>query len=352
MKRWLPLFLLFAFLQTSFAQSTGGREVYQFLNLSPSARVTALGGNLITVRDDDINLAFANPGLLNPSMHHQISFNHNFHLADIQHGYVAFGQYVPAWNTTLHAGLQYITYGTFDATNVVGEKEGEFKAAEYALTLGAGHELYERLSVGANLKLISSQIEGYDSYGLAADLAGVFHDTARQFTATLLFKHIGGQLTTYRPGNREDIPFEIQFGISKRLRYLPFRFSIIYRDLQRWNVLYDDPNSVEDVLFGEVTTDGGNQFFDNLFRHFVFNGEFLFGRRENFRLRAGYSHLLRQDLSVENYRSITGFSFGFGIKINRFRIDYGWGKQHLAGGLNHFTISTNFREFGAGRLTN
>ena len=51
----------------------GGKNVYEFLNLSPSARVTALGGNLITVKDDDVALAFQNPSALNASFS-----THNF----------------------------------------------------------------------------------------------------------------------------------------------------------------------------------------------------------------------------------------------------------------------------------
>jgi hypothetical protein len=78
-------FLLFfpLLLQAQF----GGRYLYKFVNLPSSARIAALGGNLITVMDDDVNLAFANPALLNPEMHQQIAFNHSFHFESISHGF-------------------------------------------------------------------------------------------------------------------------------------------------------------------------------------------------------------------------------------------------------------------------
>jgi hypothetical protein len=72
----------------------------------------------------------------------------------------------------------------------------------------------------------------------------------------------------------------------------------------------------------------------------------LIGKRESLRLRIGYNHLLRKELSVDNFSSFGGFAFGFGLRINRFRIDYGRANYHIAGGLNQFTISTNLREFG------
>lgn len=346
------LLLVFASCFTSLKAQIGGASVYQFLQLSPSARISALGGNLITVRDDDVNLAASNPALLNPMMHQSLAFNHNLHLGDIQNGYVAYGHHVSKWDLTFHGGVQYVNYGTFDAADEIGNITGDFKASEYAITLGVGKQLYDRLAVGANLKYITSQLESYHSTGLAGDLAATFFDTTSRFTASLVMRNIGGQLSTYRADNFESIPFDMQIGLSHRLRYLPFRISIIYHHLHRWNITYDDPNAEESVLFlGEVPEESQfNLFVDNLFRHFIFSGEFLFGRKEPLRVRFGYNHLLRKELSVDNFRSLSGFTFGVGIKINRFRLDYGRGIYHIAGGVNHFTLSTNLTEFTHRRM--
>ncbi|MCB0569839.1 MAG: type IX secretion system protein PorQ [Phaeodactylibacter sp.] len=326
----------------------GGINTYEFLNLSPSARVTALGGTLITVRDDDASLAAANPAVLNGMMHQQLAFNHSFHVAGISHGFASYAHHFQQSGITGHAGVQYVSYGTFDQTDEYGQVNGSFKAAEYAITVGAAHQFYSRLALGANLKFITSQLEGYSSLGMATDLAGIYFDTARNFTATAVFRNIGAQLTTYEGSSTEPIPFEMLVGVSKRLRYLPFRFSITYRYFNRWNILYDDPNAEPSTLFfGEVDTERSKTsiWLDNFFRHFVFSGEFLFGRRENFRLRVGYNHFMRKELSVDNFGSLAGFSLGGGIKVNRFRIDYGHTTFHLAGGLNHFSISTGLQEF-------
>lgn len=331
----------------SFAQ-LGGSSTYAFLNLSPSARITALGGNLITVQDDDVSLAHANPSLLNAKMHQQLSFNHNFHFAGIQNGYAAYGHSVEKWRTTFHGGVQYVNYGELEATDVLAQVTGNFKVAEYAVVLGAGYQAYDRLSIGANVKWISSQLAGLQSMGISADLGATYVDTSRLLTVAFVAKNIGTQLTAYEGSDFEKLPFEMQLGISKRLRYLPFRLSVIYRYFDRWNVLYDDPNAEDDTFFfGEDPVERSKSavFFDNFLRHFVFNGEFLFGKKENFRVRAGYSALLGKELGVESYRSLAGFTFGFGIKINRFRIDYGRMNYHLVGGINHFSISTNFQEF-------
>lgn len=345
-KLLLPILILNS-LQICLAQ-LGGQHTFAFLNLSPSARVSGLAGNLITVVDDDVNLAYANPALLNPLMHQQISFQHNFHLGKIQNGYAAYAQHFDKLQMTFHAGIQYVNYGDLSLTNEYGEVEGTFQANENAFVLGAARAIDERLTVGANVKFITSRLETYNSVGFSSDIAATYADTASRFVATIVFKNVGSQISTYTEDNFEPLPFEIQVGISKKLRYLPFRFSIIYHNLQDWNIRYNDPNREDEGLFfGE---DPGEEsqtsiFIDNLFRHFIFNGELLIGAKENLRLRFGYNHFLRKELTVNNLGSLAGFSFGVGFKVNRFRIDYGRTIYHIAGGLNHVGIATNFKEF-------
>ena len=352
MVRFLPtlLFLLVFLPNNGTTQINGGNNVYEFLNLSPSARITALGGHHIAVRDDDVAMGFVNPGVLTDRVHGQFSFNHSFLFDGIQNGYFGYGHHV-ANVGTFHGGVQYVNYGEITRTDQFQQELGTFQPRELALTLGGSREIYERLSIGANVKYISSQFEAYNSRGITADVGAVFYDTSRQFVATLLWRNIGGQLTQYRPGNPEDVPFELQAGISKRLRYLPFRFEIIYRYLNRFDIAYDDPDRRESTnLFGdagEVDVEGpGN--FDTFLRHFVFNGEFLFGKKENLRLRLGYNHLRQSELAVRNYRSLGGFTFGVGLKIKQFRVDFGHAVHHFAGSINHISIGTSLSEFGAG----
>ncbi|MEM8906524.1 MAG: type IX secretion system protein PorQ [Bacteroidota bacterium] len=350
MKRLAYLVLFSLCTSLTLTAQVGGEHIYEFLNLSTSARTTGLGGSLISVKDDDVALAYGNPAVLNPEMHQQLSFNYNFQWAGINNGYAAYGHHVAPWQTTFHGGIQFINYGEFLATDEFDQINGTFDAAEYAITLGAARQLYDKLSLGANVKFISSQFEAYSSSGISLDLAAFYRDTSGRFSATLVLKNIGGQLSTYRPDNREDLPFEIQMAISQKLKHLPLRFSITYNNFNRWNIRFDDPNAEEEnnnpIGGGEPTEPSElSNNIDNFFRHLVFSGEFLLGARENFRIRVGYNHFQRKELSVANFRSLAGFSFGLGFKVSKFRIDYGRAFYHLAGGVNHLTLTTNLREF-------
>lgn len=348
----MRLFLFILFLCGSLGPpllaQNGGKKAFVFLEGANSPRIAALGLGAIAVRDDDGALAFANPALLNGAMHQSLTFAYNFHLADIGAAYFSYAHHFEKPATTFHLGIQQYSYGDINHTDIYGTQQGTFKASDFALVLGAGKEFYGKLTIGMNAKLLHSQLESYKSTALATDIAATLSDTTHRIVASVVFKNIGVQLTHYRDQNKEPLPFEIQLGISKRLQYLPFRIGLTYRYFNQWNILYDDPDSEETTLFfGETPLERSPSavFFDNLFRHFIFNGEFLLGKYENLRLRFGYNHLRRKELTVEGLRGLSGFSFGFGFKVNRFRVDYGKEIYHLAGGTNHIGISTNLANF-------
>ena len=75
MKR--TLFSIYFLIIFSFGASAqiGGVGTYEFLNLPVSARTAALGGNIMSVKDNDINASFQNPSLLNPSMDNSLSLS-------------------------------------------------------------------------------------------------------------------------------------------------------------------------------------------------------------------------------------------------------------------------------------
>lgn len=343
------LLALFGLLTTARAQITGGQEVFKFMTLSPSARATGLGGAQIAVRDEDVALAALNPAALNPLMSGRLTFQHNFFLTDIQHGYAAYAQQLPNWGFTVQGGVQYVNYGDIRQADEYGTLSGaKVRASETALTLGAARPLTDQVSLGLNLRMGFSALDEYRSAALVADAGLLYADTARRIALGLVLRNAGAQLSTYN-GQREDLPFDIQIGFSKRLRHLPFRFSVIAHHLHQWEIRYDDPNAENDdvLLFGSDQTnqDKGNTAVDNFFRHLIFNGEFLLGRNEAFRVRIGYNHLRKRELSVQNYRSLAGFSGGVGFKISRFRLDMGYAAYHLAGSVFHMGIGTNLRDF-------
>ena len=346
--------LIFAFIllnSISLLGQIGGRYTYEFLGNPQSARITALGGSLITIADTDISLAAANPALLSDTSHNQLSINHNFAFAGGSNGYIGYARKINKLGINADVGVSYASFGEFVAADELGNEQGTFSGGETALTIGASKQLNERIRVGANIKGVFGSLETYSSFGIGADIGLFYTKPGSNLTMAFVAKNIGTELSSY--GNEfSSLPLDIQIGISQKLQHLPFRFTIIAHQLQQWSVRYDDPNNVEtETLFGEPANEPSdfNNGIDNFFRHFIFSGEFLLGKTQGLKLRFGYNHLRRKELSLSNFRSLAGFSAGFGIRIKGIDIDYGLGYFHLAGTANHLSIRTDlsriFRKF-------
>ncbi|MFT4532958.1 MAG: hypothetical protein ACJA1A_000146 [Saprospiraceae bacterium] len=344
----IALSLIFSMIFIGAVAQIGGRYTYEFLGNPQSARLSALGGSLITIQDDDVSLAASNPALLNDKTHNQITFNHNFAFADVSNGYLGYGRKINKWGgINAHVGISYVSFGEFTASDEIGNAIGTFSGGESAITVGASKRLNERIVVGANLKGIFGNLETYSSSGIGADLGLYYSKPESNFSAAFVIKNIGTELSTY--GNeRANLPLDIQLGVSRKLNHLPFRFTIIAHQLQQWSVTYDDPNNVQsESIFEDEPTETStfNEGVDNFFRHFIFNGEFLLGKTQGLKIRFGYNHLRRKELSLSSFRSLAGFSGGLGLRIKGFNIDYGVGYYHLAGAANHLSIRTDLGRF-------
>lgn len=345
----LPAVLVVCALLPVQAQVNGGRQAWAFLNLPVSARLTGLGGTLISARDRDIDPGTTNPALLGADGHQQVSFSHLFHIGGTGLSALDYGYHVAPWKLTFRAGFRSLDYGDIPWTNEYNQELGTFHARDVAIDIGAGWQWQERLSLGANLRWIQSGYETYRANALAAD-AGIFYENPDSRVGIgLVLQNIRLFASPFSDGGqREPLPFNPALGISNRLKYLPLRLSVTAHTLHRWNIRYDDPALRTEVLFPGQEPESENTFaqgIDNAFRHLIFSGEFLFGRTESFRVRVAYDHRLRRELRVPNYGGLAGFSGGFGFRIYRFRLDYGFTVYHQAGTAHHLSIGTGLKEF-------
>jgi hypothetical protein len=342
----------FLFLTSATIQAQiGGNSTYKFLNLPNSPRVAALGGNFVAISDNDLAVGLNNPSMISKEMHNGLSLNFVDYFADINYGFASYSRTYEKYGS-FAATMQYLNYGRFtytDETGVLDENAGEFTGNEMAFVLGWGRRLDSLFSIGANLKAISSSLESYKSFGMAVDVAGSYHARSG-FTASLVARNIGRQLSTYTPGNHEPLPFEIQFGISKKLKHLPFRYSILLTNLQKWDLTYVDPaEETVDPFTGEVKTKSkAGEFADKAFRHVVIGGEFVPSR--NFSFRLGYNYQRRQEMKVDSKKGTVGFSWGFGFRVSKFNFSYARSAYHLSGSPNMLSIAFNLSDFsGSGK---
>jgi hypothetical protein len=319
----------------------GGRNTYRFLDFPVSARVASLGGNLISVKDNDLNLAIDNPALLNSKMDNQLTFTYINYFSDITMGYAGFAKTLENIGT-FSGGIRYISYGNFLRTQDNGDIVGDFKAGEYAFQIGWGKELGEKLATGINFKTIYSSFERNSSLALAADFSGLYYDEGSGIGLAIQARNIGRQIVAYRSGNKEFLMPEIQAGFSKKLQHAPFRFSLVYRHINNFWLVQQDTLPIYNPVTGEEDAPP-NIFFNNLLRHFVVGVEVL--PTKNFNIRLGYNIQRGNELRTDARPGMVGFTWGFGFRISKFHLSYGRATYHLAGASNHFTINTSLSSF-------
>ena len=338
------VFVFCAFLPTLCLHAqVGGTATYSFLNLTPAAQVAALGGKVNAVPGSDPSLAFYNPALLDSTANHFLSLNFVNHFAGINFGYAAYSRtYHGAGNFA--AGIHYINYGKFTGADESGLLTGNFSAAEYAFNFTWSRFLPwmdSTLMIGVNVKPLLSVFERYTSYGLLADAGITYRHPDGLFTAALVLRNMGGQLTPYADGGREPVPFEIQLGISQRLQHAPFRFSLVVQHLERlqlgYNKINTSPAPGQKPVREEDLKKGFDLILDETMRHLLVGVEcFPF---QGLTFRASYNYNRRQEMKIDTRTGMTGFSWGLGIHLSRYHINYARSSWHLSGASNHFSIS-------------
>lgn len=321
---------------------TGGRYVYNFLNYSFSCREAALGGGLISVRDEDPSLLFNNPSLISPDHHTSLLVNATDYFSNAAYGTAAYSHTFKKAGSMLF-GVQFVNYGKFNGYDEAGNETGSFSAGDYAFHWGWGRRLDSCFSIGAALNLIYSGYESYHSFGFAVDVAASYYNADKRLSLTLMAKNIGSQLKPYTPGNYEPVPFDLQFALSQRLSHLPVRYHISLHSLYRWKMLNIgsyEPFCETDAITGDIRyPNKASQFFDNFFRHFTFGLEIMPVKQLS--IFVSYNHNRHQEMKIPQGKSLAGFSYGFMINIQSIQI--GFSRSHFAAGAtpNYFTFACN-----------
>ncbi|MBN2214495.1 MAG: type IX secretion system protein PorQ [Bacteroidales bacterium] len=339
------LSLLFGSFADSLCQVGG--KAFQFLEMTNSARIAALGGKSVSIYDNDLNITYYNPSILSEGMNNHLVLNYVNFFAGINYGYASYAKSIDKIGN-FAAGIHYQNYGTFTGADINGRKTSDFHAAEYAFGLIYSRKIDSLLQIGVNLKPLYSSLETYSSFAIAVDAGITYHNPDKMFTASLVIRNLGTQLSTYYPdGEYESLPFDIAIGISKGLKHAPFKFYIIADHLEKFDLTYTtekEEEKAQDAFTEELSTD--NRFdvtMDKVMRHFIFGTELNITR--NFMLRFGYNYRRRQEMKIESKPGTIGFSWGLGIKISKFHFSYGRSAFHLAGSPNYFSLSMNLSEF-------
>lgn len=335
--RILSLFFLIT-INSAFVIAQNSSSAFQALDLPLSARLAVLN-QPTSLYTSDVEAGIYNPAMLNESMHKQFSLNFVDYFSDIN--FLSATYALPLRNFgTVGISVKSIGYGEFTETDFTSDIQGTFRASDQIISFGLGKELSQSWSVGASVKTMFSNLQNYQSTAVASDIAIAYKKEEKDFSMSLLAKNYGKQISTYA-SVKENLPFQLDFGLSKRLEHLPFLLSLNYNNIQKWDLTVPNEETVTTLNGNEVAQE--ISFSNKLFRHINLGGELSIGK--HIRLRMGYNPKRRQELKEESYLGMVGFSWGLGVKISHFTINYGRSTYHLHGSPNYFSFSTDFSKF-------
>jgi hypothetical protein len=327
------LIFIFLFSLVGYSQ-TGGENIFNFLNLSSSARQTSLGGNVLTILDN-VNQPIWNPASITNEIDNNLSFNYVNYLADVSITSVSFAHMINRQIGTFHTNITYLNYGKFIGADETGIETGSFKAYDFLFSLGYSYNILNSdFHIGANVKVINSVIENYSSLGIGGDFALLFSNEYVPYVFTVVVRNLGYQLSVY-DSTREKLPFQVDFGASYKLENVPLTWYFTIDNLQQWKLAFSNPSNQTQDLNGNVTQEKIS-FFDNAFRHISVGAE-LFSEGV-FNLRFGYNFRRAKELKFVDQRSFAGFTAGFGIKMNKFKLNYAFSKYHPAANSSTFSL--------------
>lgn len=301
-KTLISLLFLFFAIQSTSAQN-GISSAYRFLNIPVSAKAASLGGAPVSLRLADPSHMHINPAFLSEASSGEVAVSFARMLSDVDYAFASTAYHIENIGT-FGVGIRFINYGEFDHIDANGNDLGTFRAIDSAIKLAYSRSYAEILRYGVAVDYIYSSYESYTSTGVAFS-GGLHLSLPDDMTVGLSFFNLGTQLSTY-DGVREDLPFDLRLGVSRKLLYLPLRLHFTAHSLHKWNM--DSLNDTEDP-----------GFVQHLMRHLTIGGEFLFS--ENFNLRIGYDHFLNNDLKADRRLDLVGFGFGVGINVRGVGVD-------------------------------
>lgn len=297
-----------------------GEVAGSFLDLNPSVRMSALGGDQVTAHGS-LDSLFSNPAGLQSMMVPELYLTHHQALVDSNSQTLGFG--VPTKNHAFGVAVQYLNDGTQDKVGIDSGNEpvfglGDVNFSTLRLQAGWATKMTSRISVGVAMNGWRESRDISSSEGWAMDGGVQVRSALPSLDLGMAVKNLGPNV------DGSELPTGSTLGFSYHLNRIKFLSrSTLYSEL--------DYASHRDL---------------GLRAGLEYAADFVW-------LRGGY-----QNLTSELDDPISQFSFGGGLRIKGLKLDYAWipgselGDQHKLGLTLGFGLTPEDRDRQARQLDN
>lgn len=297
-------------------------SAFNTLRLPASSHAAALGGQNVTLIEDE-----PTAGWYNPALYANVSdFSAGLDFMTYAAGSTWMGaHFVKAFGErhTMAVGAQYMNYGKMDETDEAGNTLGQFSAKDIVIGAGYSYLLSDRWTGGANLKMMVSNLAYYTALAAAIDVGVNYYDDENDLSVSASLQNIGTQLKAYHDGQRTHLPFTLALGFSKGMAHLPVRFHVTMTDVTRWKSSYY-------VLPENKDKDKSDKvgFAKKALNHFVLGLDIL--PTDYLYLSVGYNFRRAYELKASGSSHLAGLSAGAGVNVKHFKFGVSYAKYHQA----------------------
>lgn len=294
-------------LSLALAGQASAAETASFLRILPGARPMSLG-EAYTAVADDLNALTTNPSGLSRIQAREAGFMHAELYSAVHYDFLGYSQPVAGGAGAIGFGVQRLAQGGLDGRDASGQTTGSFSAADTAVGAAGSFKLPDgRTLAGVGLKLVQSQLANASAQTFAVD-AGLM----RGLDVAPVPVTVGASVRNLGPGLRlgtqtEDLPLTVSVGLSARLAGA----LLISADAS------DRPHAATGGKAFSVGTE--------------------YSVLPTFALRAGYA-----PISASGGSPMTGFGFGFGLRVSRASIDYGFTPAGDLGAAQRLSLTFGF----------
>lgn len=295
-------------------------SAFNTLRLPASSHAAALGGQNVTLIEDEPTAGWYNPALYANVSDLSAGLDFMTYAAGSTwmgaHFVKAFGE-----RHTMAVGAQYMNYGKMDETDEAGNTLGQFSAKDIVIGAGYSYLLSDRWTGGANLKMMVSNLADYTALAAAIDVGVNYYDDENDLSVSASLQNIGTQLKAYHDGQRTHLPFTLALGFSKGMAHLPVRFHVTMTDVTRWKSSYyvlpenKDKDKSDKVGFGKIALN-----------HFVLGLDIL--PTDYLYLSVGYNFRRAYELKASGSSHLAGLSAGAGVNVKHFKFGVSYAKYH------------------------
>ena len=304
-----------------------GDAGFAFLRIPVKARPAALGEAVVACAADPAGLCY-NPGGLALIAARQASASYLNYVSGIQAGNLCYVQPLDS-ASGLCAGLTYLNSGSIKETTLddpLGASFGSFSYMSFALSAGYGRRIIPRLFAGAQLKGVYERVKDFSASGVAADL-GAIYQVDLQGLGDRVFRPA-------KPGNYgsslalgaalQNIGFATKAFISEKEKMpLTARAGLAYQPFHdKLTIALAGVKPIDTAL----KLQAGAEFWI----------------KGTVALRLGYNGLHADVKTGSNSDDFSGLAAGLGVRVRKYRLDFGYTPFAGLGNPMRVDISAEF----------